>query len=205
MGPDNEDTWPYIWVKCHEMAKETYKGFDIRLWRNSEIYPTVDKEFPEYSQLVRDLPSITKFDFFRNILMALHGGIYFDLDFLMYENIYDALHKDKPTIIEGMFALERPDELVQNNFLASPTNQKIWMNVLKDCKENFYNTNWKTVPPYEKIMRITSSTFFTNFIKKYPNSFYVLPRNPYNLTKDEARKIDFKIPCNHLGTLCWMN
>lgn len=204
MGPDNDNSWPYIWIEGHNMAKEVYKDFEIKLWRNKDVYPTIDKEFPQYSKLIRDLPGITKCDYFRNVLMYLYGGIYFDLDFLMYENIHSKLAKDKPTIIEGMYALERPDEIVQNNFLASPAKDKTWLKVLKECEDNFYSMD-KEQDIYLQVMKISSSTFFTNYIKKYPNEFSILPRNPHNLTKEEARKINFKIPCNHLGTLCWMN
>lgn len=202
MGPDNHDSWPYIWIEGHNMAKEVYKDFEIKLWRNKDVYPTIDKEFPQYSKLIRDLPGITKCDYFRNVLMYLYGGIYFDLDFLMYENIYNKLAKDKPTIIEGMFALERTDELVQNNFLASPAKDKTWLKVLKECEDNFYSMN-KEEDIYLQVMKISSSTFFTKYTQKHPEDFYVLPRNPHNLTSEECKNINWNIPCLHLGTGCW--
>ena len=206
MGPDNEDAWPYIWVEGHRLAKEVYKGFEIKLWHNSDIYPTIDKEFPQYSEMVRELPSITPCDFFRKILMYLYGGIYFDLDFIMYENIYNKIKDDKPTILEGMYNFKRPDEYVQNNLLASPPKDKIWLRVLEECKQNFYaKGRYKDANTYTKVMKITSNTFFTRYLKKYPNDFNVLPRDPYNLTREECKKINYKIPCQHIGTGCWEN
>lgn len=203
MGPDNQDSWPYSWVMGHQMTKDVYKDFEIKLWKNSDLYPYVDSNFPQYSNLVRELPGITKFDFFRNILMYLYGGIYYDLDFLMYENMYDKLLHDKPTIIEGMFKHQRQDEQVQNNFLASPKKNKVWLDVMKECKENFYKMD-KEQDVYLQVMKISSSTFFTNFLRKYPNTFNILPRDPFNLTREESIKKNFNIPCLHLGTGCWM-
>jgi mannosyltransferase OCH1-like enzyme len=201
MGPANQDSWPYVWVKGHEMVKDVFKDFHVILWKNEDMYPTIKKHFPEYNKLVNDLPGITKCDFFRNVLMYLYGGVYLDLDFLVYDNFFNKLKINKPTIIEGMYKKERKED-VQNNFLASPAKDKVWLNVMKECKNNFYNMDRKE-QWYLQVMKISSSLFFTNYVKKFPNHFNILPRDPYNLTPDECKKINYKIPCQHIGTGCW--
>jgi hypothetical protein len=73
---------------------------------------------------------------------------------------------------------------------------------MKECKNNFYNMDRKE-QWYLQVMKISSSLFFTNYVKKFPNHFNILPRDPYNLTPDECKKINYKIPCQHIGTGCW--
>tara|TARA_Y100000114_G_C11691348_1_gene293734 strand:- start:119 stop:775 length:657 start_codon:yes stop_codon:yes gene_type:complete len=202
IGPDDQNQWPYIWVEGHNLIKKTFPNFKHFLWKNSDIYPFIERNYPQYYKLIDELPTITKCDFFRNILMHYYGGIYFDLDFLVYKNFYEKLDSKKPTIIEGMYKASR-GEHVQNNFLASPIEHPVWIKVMDEVERNFKtldrNDTW-----YNKVMKISSSLFFTNYIKKYPDDFSILPRDPYNLTKDECKKYkEEEIPCRHIGTDFW--
>jgi len=108
IGPDDQNQWPYIWIEGHNLIKKTFPNFKHFLWKNSDIYPFIERNYPQYYKLIDELPTITKCDFFRNILMHYYGGIYFDLDFLVYKNFYEKLDSKKPTIIEKEVIKEDP-------------------------------------------------------------------------------------------------
>ncbi|OUX53569.1 MAG: hypothetical protein CBE47_02865 [Pelagibacteraceae bacterium TMED287] len=204
MGPDKEINWPYIWVEGHKLMKQTFPEFEHKLWRNSEVFPFVEKHYPQYLKLMHKLPSITKLDFFRNVLMYHFGGLYFDLDFLVYKNFYNILKHDKPTIIEGMYK-HTLNEKVQNNFFASPAKHKTWLRVMDEVGINFETID-RSDTWYNKVMKISSSLFFTNYVNKFPDDFNILPRDPFNLTQEECAKLkESDIPCRHLGTGVWLD
>lgn len=203
MGPRNLNAWPYIWVEGHKLIKQTFKYYEHKLWYNDQIYPFINKHYPQYNNLIKELPSITKCDFFRNVLMYHYGGLYFDLDFLVYKNFYNVLQHNKPTIIEGMYK-HTLNEQVQNNFLASPPRDPVWIKVMNEVEENFKTID-RSDSWYNKVMKISSSLFFTQYIKNHPHDFNYLPRVPYNLTKEECKKMkEDDIPCRHLGTAVWL-
>jgi len=201
MGPDDKNKWPYIWVEGNDLIKKTFPNFEHKLWKNSDVYPFIEKHYPQYFDLVQELPTICKFDFFRCIVMYHYGGLYFDLDFLVYKNFYGVLKHDKPTVIEGIrYAVE---EKVQNNFFASPPKLKVWLKVMDEVRSNFKKVSTSDTW-YNKVMKITASIFWTKYVEKYPNDFHLLPRDPYNLTKEECANLkEEDIPCRHLGTMIW--
>ena len=70
--------------------------------------------------------------------------------------------------------------------------------------------NFKTIDRsdtwYNKVMKISSSLFFTKYVNKFPDDFNILPRDPFNLTKEECSKLkESDIPCRHLGTVVWLD
>jgi inositol phosphorylceramide mannosyltransferase catalytic subunit len=73
-------------------VKQHHPDFKYTLWKDAEIDAFMKTEFPDYYNKFNELPRmIMKIDMFRYFLMYKIGGLYTDMDYLMFRP-FDLLH-----------------------------------------------------------------------------------------------------------------
>ena len=80
-------------MDCANTIKEMNKDFQYILWRDEDIDALMKNDFPEYYEKFHELPRmIMKIDMFRYFLMYKYGGLYTDMDYVMFRP-FDLLHE----------------------------------------------------------------------------------------------------------------
>ena len=77
---------PEINIYAANSVKENNKDFEYRLWKDEDVEYLMKTEFNEYYDKFNKLPRlIMKIDMFRYFLMYKFGGLYTDMDYLMFK------------------------------------------------------------------------------------------------------------------------
>ena len=72
-------------LQCANNIKEVNKEFKYILWKDEQINSFMQTEFSEYYTAFNKLPRmIMKIDMFRYFLMYKYGGLYTDMDYIMF-------------------------------------------------------------------------------------------------------------------------
>ena len=84
---------PDVNLYCANLIKEIHSDFDYFLWKDDDVDKLIKTEFPEYYEKFNNLPRmIMKIDMFRYFLMYKYGGLYTDMDYLMFKQ-FDLLNE----------------------------------------------------------------------------------------------------------------
>ena len=77
---------PQIYKVCQGEIKRLHPDFEYRFYTDDDIDRLMKTEFPEYYDKFVELPRmIMKIDMFRYFLMYKYGGMYTDMDYLMFK------------------------------------------------------------------------------------------------------------------------
>ena len=120
---------PDINLYCVNSIKATNKDFEYRLWKDRDIDIVMKTEFPEYYEKFNKLPRmIMKIDMFRYFLMYKYGGLYTDMDYLMFKR-FNLLNE------KVVIPCNREDEsgnpvCLGNCIFASQPNHRFWKNLM---------------------------------------------------------------------------
>ena len=77
---------PEMNIQCANSIKQVNHDFEYRLWKDEEINSLIQSEFSEYYEAFNKLPRmIMKIDMFRYFLMYKFGGLYTDMDYMMFK------------------------------------------------------------------------------------------------------------------------
>ena len=84
---------PDVYKMCQKEMKRLHPDFKYEFYTDNDMFKTMKKFFPEYYEAFRKLPRmIMKIDMFRYFLMYKFGGLYTDMDYLMFRR-FDFLDK----------------------------------------------------------------------------------------------------------------
>lgn len=84
---------PNIYKTCQHEILRLHPDFQYRFYTDEDIDAFIATEFPEYYKKFNELPRmIMKIDMFRYFLMYKYGGLYADMDYLMFRK-FDLLDK----------------------------------------------------------------------------------------------------------------
>jgi len=76
---------PDIYQKCQTELIRLHDDFEYRFYTDNDMENIMQKEFPQYYEKFKELPRmIMKIDLFRYFLMYKYGGVYVDMDYLMF-------------------------------------------------------------------------------------------------------------------------
>lgn len=120
---------PDVNLYCADSIKKTNVGFDYVLWKDNDIDRLMKTEFPEYYDKFVELPRmIMKIDMFRYFLMYKYGGMYTDMDYLMFKP-FDLLNE------KVVIPCNREDEkgepvCLGNCIFASEPNHPYWKSLM---------------------------------------------------------------------------
>lgn len=120
---------PDINLYCSNSIKQTNPDFEYILWKDETILNFMKDEFPEYNEKFNELPRIImKIDMLRYFLMYKYGGLYTDMDYLMFKP-FDMLNE------KVVIPCNREDEnqnpiCLGNCIFASEPNHPFWKSLM---------------------------------------------------------------------------
>jgi len=129
--------------------------------------------------------NIKRIDIARYFILQKYGGIYADMDYMVYKNFYNSLPQDKVSISKSPY----PGEFMQNALMISPQNHPFWEKVINKAKER---KNWKST------LKATGPNLISDTYT--PEDVNALPTDTYNPPKDVFNK---NLITKHFGTCSW--
>lgn len=125
---------PEFFRACKKTIERLHPAplWEHRLWTDSDIELFVKEHFPHRVEAFDAMPHmIMKVDTFRYMLLSVHGGVYSDLDVVMYKPI-DALLADCRLFLPAESDLVDCDHLVAQHFMASVPGHPFWEDLIED-------------------------------------------------------------------------
>ena len=123
------DNLPEIYKMCQTEIKRLHPDFEYRFYTDEDMNRLMKTEFPEYYDKFNEIPRvIMKIDMFRYFLMYKYGGLYTDMDYLMF-NPFDLLNE------KVVIPCNREDEngnpiCLGNCIFASQPNHPYWKSLM---------------------------------------------------------------------------
>jgi mannosyltransferase OCH1-like enzyme len=120
---------PGVYKACQKTIIELHPEFEYRFYTDEMMDDIIRVEFPDYYAKFNALPRmIMKIDMFRYFLMYKYGGLYADLDYLMFRP-FDFLDHDIVIPANRESATGAP-ECLGNCFFASVPNHPFWKSLI---------------------------------------------------------------------------
>ena len=148
-----------------------YKDYEYRLWREKDCEKLIENKLPQYYDFYINMKyKIQQIDFMRYAILYLFGGVYIDLDILPIKKFN--FHKNKLILYTFNKIIQKHNEFVQNDLMATePLNPFFWM-LLHRCERNYkakekidVYKNWKA----RFVLQTTGPRYFSKTLKHiYP-------------------------------------
>jgi mannosyltransferase OCH1-like enzyme len=124
-----EKAIPEMNIQCANSIKQVNHNFEYRFWKDDEINSLMRTEFSEYYEAFDKLPRmIMKIDMFRYFLMYKFGGLYTDMDYMMFKP-FDLLDYNIVIPCNRESATGEPLRL-GNCIFASVPNHPFWKSLM---------------------------------------------------------------------------
>jgi len=120
---------PETYKMCQTEIKRLHPDFEYRFYTDDDVDKFMKNDFPEYYDKFNELPRmIMKIDMFRYFLMYKYGGLYTDMDYLMFKP-FDLLNE------KVVIPCNREDEngnpiCLGNCIFASQPNHPYWKSLM---------------------------------------------------------------------------
>ena len=120
---------PETYKMCQTEIKRLHPDFEYRFYTDEDMNRLMKTKFPEYYDKFNELPRmIMKIDMFRYFLMYKYGGLYTDMDYLMFKP-FDMLNE------KVVIPCNREDEnqnpiCLGNCIFASEPNHPFWKSLM---------------------------------------------------------------------------
>jgi len=159
------------------------------MWYDNDIDNFMKKNYPEYFKevFINYDKKIKKIDMVRYFILYKYGGIYADMDYIVYKDFYNLIPHDKISIVKSPYEWE----YLQNCLMISPPNRDFWLKVIKESLSRTKDNN---------ILKSTGPILISDVYEKNKNDVNVLPIDLYNPLKNVFSD---KLITKHLGTYSW--
>ena len=164
---------PETYKMCQSEIKRLHPDFEYRFYTDEDMDRLMKTEFSEYYNKFNELPRmIMKIDMFRYFLMYRYGGLYADMDYLMFKP-FDIL--DKKVVLPTNRDLDNNNNLTNlgNCIFASVPNHPFW----KSLMDTLFEIDRKSLPS-EGLDNVLNSTG-PGFVFKMYNNY--LNKNDINI------------------------
>jgi len=162
-----KNTIPELNLYCAKSIQKNNPLFDYKLWKDDDVDKVMRNDFPEYYEKFNELPRmIMKIDMFRYFLMYKYGGLYTDMDYLMFKS-FDLLN-EKVVIPCNREDTSGNPICLGNCIFASEPNHPFWkslMNTLFTIDRT--EINYKTDKNIDGNVLGTGPMFVFDMWKKY--------------------------------------
>lgn len=120
---------PETYKMCQTEIKRLHPDFEYRFYTDEDMNRLMKTEFPEYYDKFNELPRmIMKIDMFRYFLMYKYGGLYTDMDYLMFKP-FDLLNEK--VVIPCNRENENGEPICLGNCIfASQPNHPYWKSLI---------------------------------------------------------------------------
>jgi len=201
---------PDIYKMCQTEIKRLHNDFEYRFYTDDDMDILMKTDFPEYYDKFNELPRmIMKIDMFRYFLMYKYGGLYADMDYLMFKP-FDLLNEK--VVIPTNRDLDNNNNLTSlgNCIFASEPNHPYW----KSLMDTLFKIDRKNLPysGFDNVIKSTGPQFCYNMYKRFENKDSInIPKRIlfHPPTKNEQQYIEElkKNGCYgmHICTGMWLN
>jgi inositol phosphorylceramide mannosyltransferase catalytic subunit len=121
---------PENYKLCQDEIKKLHPDFEYRFYTDKDMDNYIKKNFPSYYKKFNELPrKIMKIDMFRYFLMYKEGGLYADMDYLMFKP-FNLLNYD--VVIPTNRDRDEKGNITNlgNCFFASKPNNMFWKTLI---------------------------------------------------------------------------
>ena len=137
-------------------------------WYDDELDKFIETEFPWFLDIFKAYDvNIKRIDMIRPFILYKYGGIYADMDYVVYKNFFKELPQDIVSIPESPY---KNNEFIQNALIISPPQNNFLLLIIDNCYEH----------RYENVFTATGPQLFTQTYYKYKELVNILPYNLYN-------------------------
>jgi mannosyltransferase OCH1-like enzyme len=154
-------------LKLADTVRKKNPDFEYILWKDDDVDNLMKNFFPEYYEKFNELPRlIMKIDMFRYFLMYKYGGLYTDMDYLMFKP-FDLLEK-KIVIPENRNKDNNNNiTMLGNSIFASVPGNSFWKTLI----DTLFVIDRKNLPSHGKdnVINSTGPIFVYNMYKKFEN------------------------------------
>lgn len=156
---------PETYKLCQNEIKKLHPDFEYKFYTDDDMDNIMKTYFPEYYEKFNELPRmIMKIDMFRYFLMYKYGGLYADMDYLMFKP-FDLL--DYNVVIPMNRDLDNYGKITSlgNCIFASKPNHSFW----KSLMDTLFTLDRKSLPSsgFDNVYESTGPIFVYNMYNKY--------------------------------------
>jgi mannosyltransferase OCH1-like enzyme len=145
----------------------TWINFRRKFYSDEDLILIIKKYTPKYLDFFNKLRKIEKIDFIRYILMYYEGGIYADMDTVLFKpKKLKELFLKKNTIYIVIEFNKLRYQCAQSLLISTGKNNPFWKNVIEYIVKNYNNKKYITYN--------TGPEIFTAFVKKYKNQYNII-------------------------------
>ena len=181
-----------IYKDYTESWKKYHRDFTYKLWNNRDVEELWnDPRLAKYKQFYEKtiVRQIEKCDFARYAVMAIHGGIYVDLDFICQRNV-------SPLLVNREIGLSKDvaehshvvGDMIFNGFLVSIPEHPFWFQLLDAIMANY--------SPQQSVLMNTGPKLLSQIYKFTPEnelpSCQIIPLNGAQQIAMGCTKEDYK-------------
>jgi len=192
--PNDFKKWHPTWLLCYESWIRLYPKpeYTHMHWDNEELLEFIEKNYPWFTEIYKGYDvNIKRYDISRLFLLYHYGGIYADMDYMVYKNFFNELPDGIVSIPESPY---KWNEHIQNSLMMSPPKHPWWLLVIDEA---YNRKTWN-------VFSATGPQLLTPMYNKYPKLVNILSSELYNPNVYEPDKIDdTKIYSKHLLTTTW--
>jgi mannosyltransferase OCH1-like enzyme len=192
--PNDFKKWHPKWFTCYESWIRLYPSPEYvhMHWDDDELLTFVTEHFNWFLDVYTNYDvNIKRYDISRALLLYHYGGIYADMDYIVYKNFYNELPQDIVSIPKSPYDW---NEVIQNSLMFSPPKNIFWLYILDEC---YNRREWN-------VFSATGPQLLTFVLAEHPELVNVLPLELYNPnTYDDNSYDQNKIYCKHLLTTVW--
>jgi len=192
--PKDYKKWNIKWFTGYESTLRIFPSpeYTHMIWYDDELNKFIESNFPWFLNIFNSYDiNIKRIDMIRPFFLYKYGGIYLDMDYVVYQNFYDNLPEDKVSIPESPY---KNNEHIQNSFLCSPPQHNFWLLIIDECYKH----------KNDFVFNATGPQLYTQTYYKYPELVNILPVDMYNPDvndKDGFNRND--IYAKHLLSVQW--
>lgn len=157
---------PETYKMCQAEIKKLHPDFEYRFYTDDDMNRLMKTEFPEYYDKFNELPRmIMKIDMFRYFLMYKYGGLYADMDYLMFKP-FDILN-EKVVIPTNRDLDDNRLTSLGNCIFASVPNHLFWKSLI----DTLFTIDRKNLPfsGFDNVIKSTGPMFVFNMYNEYLN------------------------------------
>jgi mannosyltransferase OCH1-like enzyme len=196
IAPTNKAKWHNVWFECYESWMKHFPEPEYTHinWSLTKITNLINDDFPWFIDIYKNYDKkIKKLDIARLFILYKYGGIYADMDYMVYKNFFDELPQDKVSIPESPY---KENEFMQNALMCSPPKHNFWLLALDFC--------YKTKDYY--VFEATGPMLLTRTYWKYPELVNVLSMDLYNPhINDKSKYNSNNVITKHLLSNTWVH
>ena len=211
IAPMDKSNWHPIWEECQKsvMLQFPEPEYEYKLWNDEEeLENLIKNDFPFFLEIFKNYPKkIQRIDMARYFILFKYGGIYADMDFYFYKNIYNTLDMTKLNVTCSPWG---DLEFLQNSLMASPKNCSIILKIIDEAlhRSKYYNCNVSQDKMQNYISKTTGPKLITDvyyrnmrFINRLQKELY----NPIGCKELDNEKLynENTCYCKHFGTGKW--